>query len=188
MSEWHGIVGKGFTTGEFDAYVRTLTFATWKPTFIVLHNTAVPTFAEWRRHPGEERMHALEKYYRDEMHWSAGPHLFVADDLIWVFTPLNVPGVHSPSWNQVSWGVELVGDYETEILNENLRSNAIAALASLHWIMKIDPRSLRLHREDSLTTHKTCPGKHVVKEDVINNLAATLSERPPLAEPAAIVA
>ena len=24
-----------------------------------------------------------------------GPHLFVADDLIWVFTPLPTPGIHS---------------------------------------------------------------------------------------------
>ncbi|HEV2715317.1 MAG TPA: hypothetical protein VGU64_08645, partial [Terriglobales bacterium] len=74
------------------------------------------TFADWHKHSGEERMRALERYYRDENHWSGGPHLFVADDLMWVFTPLNVPGVHSPSWNRVAWGVELVGDYDKEPL------------------------------------------------------------------------
>lgn len=188
MSTWSGIVGKGFTAPDFDAYVRTVQFDSWKPSFIVLHNTAMPTFADWHKHPGDERIRNLEAYYRDEMHWSAGPHLFIADDLIWVFTPLNLPGVHSPSWNRVSWGVELVGDYETEVLNGNLRSNAIAALISLHWVMNIDPRRIRLHREDDLTTHKTCPGKHVLKEDVINNVVAALSERPPLDGGNAIVA
>lgn len=59
-------------------------------------------------------MQNLQSYYRDTMKWSGGPHLFVADDLVWAFTPLTVPGVHSPSWNNVSWGVELVGDYSTE--------------------------------------------------------------------------
>src|SRR5712692_11270909 len=42
------------------------------------------------------------------------PHLFVADDLIWVFTPLTVSGVHSPSWNSITWGVEMVGNFDTE--------------------------------------------------------------------------
>ena len=44
-------------------------------------------------------MRNLEAYYRDEQDWSAGPHLFVADDLIWVFTPLRTSWVHSPSWD-----------------------------------------------------------------------------------------
>lgn len=185
MPEWKGIIGRGFRAEEFDTYVRAVKFGNWKPSFVVLHNTAVPTFADWHRHTGEERMHALERYYRDEMHWSAGPHLFIADDLVWVFTPLNVPGVHSPFWNRIAWGVELVGDYENEPLSQGVRDNAIAALASLHWVMNIDPHRIRLHREDEKTTHKHCPGRNVVKDDVVNLVVAALSERPPLsaAEP-----
>jgi len=63
------------------------------------------------------------------MKWSGGPHVFVADDLLWAFTPLTVPGVHSPSWNDVSRGVELVGDYSTEQIVPGLKANAISALA-----------------------------------------------------------
>jgi hypothetical protein len=52
--------------------------------------------------------------------WSAGPHLFIADHLIWVFTALGTRGVHSPSWNAI-WWVELVGDYSTEDLSVSSR-------------------------------------------------------------------
>jgi hypothetical protein len=98
----------------------------------VLHNTQIPTFDEWHRISGERRMAGLATYYRDERHWSAGPHLFVADDLIWAFTPLNVPGVHSPSWNGVSWGVELVGDYDREPFGDDVKRNGMEAMAALH--------------------------------------------------------
>jgi hypothetical protein len=42
--------------------------------------------------------------------------MFLADDLIWAFTPLNTSSIHSPSWNHISWDVEMVGDYDTEPL------------------------------------------------------------------------
>ena len=173
MATWKGIVGKGFRPDEFKDYVAGLSFATWRPSFVVLHNTAVPTFAQWHQVPGETRMENLQRYYRDIQGWSAGPHLFVADDLVWVFTPLTVPGVHSPSWNSVSWGVELVGDYSKEELTPAVRSNAISALATLHGSLGLTPSTLRLHREDPLTTH-LCPGNIVSKSDVIALVTAEL--------------
>jgi hypothetical protein len=183
MAGWKGIVGQGFTLPAFRTYVDTVAFDTWRPSFVVLHNTALPTRAQWPSVPGAVRMRNLEAYYRDTMQWSAGPHLFVADDQIWVFTPLNTPGVHSPSWNSVSWGVEMVGDYETESFDDPLRFNAIGALATLHSAMGLDPSALRLHKEDPLTTHH-CPGKNVVKADVIDAVhAAMISLAPGEHEP-----
>jgi hypothetical protein len=178
MPVWKGIVGKSFAAPDFTQYLSTITFDGWRPQFVVLHNTAVPTFADWHKVPGEQRMQSLEHYYRDIQHWSAGPHLFVADDLIWVFTPLNTPGVHSPSWNAISWGVELVGDYAVEVLSSASRNNLISALASLHAAVGIDPNGLRLHKEDLKTTHN-CPGKNIVKGDVISWVLDQLSETNP---------
>src|SRR6266851_1193049 len=114
MAQWKGIVGHGFTPEEFDHYVASLIFGAWRPQFVVLHNTASPRLSQWHSVPGVQRMRGLETYYRDTQGWSAGPHLFVADDLIWVFTPLTTSGVHAPSWNHVSWGVEMVGDDTVE--------------------------------------------------------------------------
>jgi hypothetical protein len=176
MSTWKGIVGKGFKPQAFATYASSLTFATWRPQFVVLHNTAVPTFAEWHSVPGEQRMKNLERFYRDTQHWSAGPHLFVADDLIWAFTPLPTAGVHSPSWNSMSWGVEMVGDYNVEPFSELVRNNAVSALATLHALLGLDPHMLRLHKEDPKTTHD-CPGKHVEKADIIQRVLDTLAQQ-----------
>jgi hypothetical protein len=100
--------------------------------------------------------------------------LFVADDLIWAFTPLTVSGVHSPSWNNVAWGVEMVGDYAVEPFGDAVRNNAVSALATLHALCGLDPNSLRLHKEDPETTHD-CPGKNVSKDAMIQDVLAVLS-------------
>jgi hypothetical protein len=173
MPPWKGIVGKGFKADDFATYVAGLSFTTWRPSFVVLHNTAVPTFAQWHSVPGEQRMQNLQSFYRDTQKWSGGPHLFIADDFIWVFTPLTIPGVHSPSWNNVAWGVELVGDYATEVMTDGVRANAISALTTLHGALGLDPSKLRLHREDPLTTH-ICPGSSVSKSDFIAAVTAQL--------------
>lgn len=172
---WKGIVGKSLTPKEFQEYVCSLNLFkdlnSWHPQFIVLHNTSAPTIAQWHSHPVAERLKNLESYYRDEQHWSSGPHLFVADDLISVFTPLNTPGTHSPSWNGISWGIEMVGEYETENfdsgLGGNVHANAVSAIATLSMVAELDSSSLRFHKEDPNTTHKDCPGKHVSKAGII---------------------
>ena len=179
MPAWKGIIGKGFTAADFEDYVRTIKLTTWKPRFVVVHNTYIPTLADWHKVPGAQRMLNLQAYYRDNQHWSAGPHLFIADDLIWVFTRLTTPGVHSPSWNAISWGVELVGDYSKEEFSPDVQANAASALAALHALAGIDPGTLKLHREDPMTTHKNCPGLKVVKNDVISFVAAALADRFP---------
>lgn len=180
MARWKGIVGKGFDPDDFANYVAGLRWASWRPHFCVLHHTGAPTLAEWLAGPpAAVRMRNLEHYYRDELGWSAGPHLFVAPDLIWVFTPLTVPGVHSPSWNLLSWGIEMVGDYDTEDFfagpGAAVRRNAIAALATLHEALGLSPTTLRFHREDPLTTHRDCPGLTIAKPPIVAELAAALA-------------
>lgn len=179
MPAWKGIIGKGFTPDDFDQYVQTVRLNVWRPQFIVLHNTFIPSLADWHLVSGTQRMHNLEHYYRDTQHWSAGPHLFVADDLIWVFTPLDTPGVHSPSWNAVSWGVELVGDYSTEVMPPALQTNATRALAALYLLAGLTPENLRLHREDPKTTHRSCPGANVLKASVISLVEEAIAAKHP---------
>ena len=66
----------------------------------------------------------------------------------------------------------MVGDYETEPFGDAVRGNAVRALAALHSLVGLDPNSLRLHKEDKRTTHRDCPGKNVVKADVIARVRA----------------
>lgn len=181
---WKPIVGIGYTAAQFAAYVDNLRWTSWRPQFCVLHHSGLPTLGEWKSgYPIGQRLQNLVHYYRDIMGWSAGPHLFVADDLIWCFTPLTAPGVHSPSWNLVSIGVEAVGDYRPGYDNWSadpglkVAENTIAALASLHHVLGIAPETMKLHLEDPLTSHKECPGSQVGKSEIIARVRAALNAR-----------
>lgn len=185
---WKGIVNRSFTPDEFSQYVDTIEFSIWRPQFIVLHNTGAPTLHQWLSGPTspQQRILNLQAYYRDQLGWSAGPHLFIDNHLIWAFTPLVMPGVHSPSWNSISWGVEMVGDYDTEDFGSGpgaaVAENAVRALATLHMLMGFDPESLRFHKEDRKTTHKNCPGKSVDKGDMISRIQTQIGGDHPLGQ------
>jgi hypothetical protein len=180
MPGWKGIVGTSFTPDEFDNYCHTLQWTAWRPSFIVLHNTASPSLAQRPKGLTKQHILNLESFYRDTQKWKAGPHLFIDDRKIWVFTPLIVSGTHSPSWNKVAIGIEMLGDYEKEAFDSGrgskVRENTVAALATLCAILGIDPHTMRLHREDTLTTH-ACPGKSVRKLEVIQEVQDLLVER-----------
>ena len=171
MSNWIEIVNRSFTMEEFDTYCHTLQWTSWRPIFIVLHNTEEPNLKQCPNGLTEKNIQVEVKYYRDEKKWHAGPHLFIDDRQIWAFTPLTVPGVHSPSWNRLAWGVETLGNYEVEAFTSGrgakVRDNAIAALATLHAVLGIDAHTMRFHKEDPNTTHKKCPGKNVRKLEMI---------------------
>jgi hypothetical protein len=177
MPTWKPIIGQSFQPHEFADYCQTLHWPTWRPSFIVLHNTGVPKLADRPKGLSKSNIQDLVSYYRDDQHWSAGPHLFIDDHQIWVFTPLTTPGVHSPSWNAVSLGVEMLGDYDTEPFNSGrglaVHKNAVAALSILCSTLGIDPATIRLHKEDPKTTHK-CPGKNVVKAKIIAEVQTAL--------------
>jgi N-acetylmuramoyl-L-alanine amidase CwlA len=176
---WKPIVGQSFTSTEFDQYCHTLKWDAWRPSFIVLHNTASPSLAQRPQGLTREHITNLEAYYRGQ-NWSAGPHLFVDDSKIWAFTPLTVSGVHSPSWNKIALGVEMLGNYEAEEFASGrglqVRNNAVAALATLCAILGLDPQGIKLHREDPLTTH-LCPGKNVRKLEVVQEVQDLMLSR-----------
>jgi hypothetical protein len=167
---WKGIVGKSFNPQQFAEYVGTLSWDEWIPEFIVLHNTGEPCLSNRPNGLEPEHIRGLRSYYRDDMGWSAGPHLFIDDLQIWVFTPLTTSGVHAPSWNSKSIGVEMLGDYDSEEFNsgrgELVKQNSAAAIAILSLALGIDPATMRLHREDPKTTHH-CPGDNVDKDAFI---------------------
>ncbi|MBC7920536.1 MAG: N-acetylmuramoyl-L-alanine amidase [Ferruginibacter sp.] len=180
MADWKGIVGKNFSPEAFDSYCHTLQWNAWRPSFMVLHNMGSPSLAQRPHGLTSQHMQNLVGFYRDEQKWKAGPHLFIDDSQIWVFTPLTVSGTHSPSWNKTALGIEMLGDYEREAFNTGrglkVRKNTVAALATLCAILGIDSQTMRLHREDALTTH-ACPGKNVRKLEVIQDVQDLLIAR-----------
>lgn len=178
---WKKIVGRSFSPKAFDEYCHSLRWTAWRPGAIVVHNTGSPSLAQ--RPAGFTRQHItnLETYYRDSQKWKAGPHLFIDDRQIWVFTPLTVSGVHSPSWNKTAVGIELLGNYETESFDKGrglqVHQQVLAAIATLSAVLGLEPATaIRLHREDPLTTH-ACPGKNIRKEDLIKEVQQLLHLR-----------
>lgn len=181
------IIGRGVTVPELRDYLHTLPEHIWLPRFIVVHNTSAPDlrlytqdWAHRKNWTGEQWMRNLRDYYQGK-DWPGGPHLFVAPDKIWLFNPLWKPGVHSPSWNRFSWGVETVGEFEREKFDGLLRANLVGALAELHKFAHLDPadyrlgvRGLHFHKEDEATSHKTCPGHNMVKAELVADVQAAM--------------
>lgn len=174
-------VKQSFTQEDFGHYVSTLTWPAWRPRRIVWHNTAAPSLAQWiksaekdrldGRVPGSTRIGNLESFFRDTNHWPGCPHLFVANDLIWVMNPLTAPGTHSPSWNTISLGIEMVGDFsvEDDDAGEGLKvkNNTIYATAILCTTLGLDPSEIiYLHKQDPKTTHD-CPGRDIAQDKAL---------------------
>lgn len=178
---WTPIVGKAFTIPELKIYINNLDFV-WKPSLIVWHNTGLPTIDQWQKTadddlkkgliPGTTRINNLVSFFRDQQGWPSGPHFFVWKDVVWVFTPPNKKGTHSPSWNGIAIGIEMIADFSKEDdeigPGKLIKNNTIALTAILCEKLGINPLTgIKLHKEDKKTTHD-CPGKHIaVDKDIM---------------------
>lgn len=191
---WTPIVNQaapvGMTVLQLADFVSQVQFTSWRPSGMVLHNTAAPTLAQWHSVPGTDRIANLVSYFRDQRNWSAGPHAFVADDLIWPFTPFNRPGVHSPSWNGTKLGIEMVGDFSVENADQGpglkVMQNTVALFGILHARLGLDPDTIKFHKEDPQTTHN-CPGDHILKPQFIRLVKEYMGEGGDHDKPAPIV-
>ena len=168
------------TPDEFKDYVSKISWHSWKPQFITLHNTAEPNLSQWA-HFGLGKDHAIQRarnlnsYYRG-MGWHSGPHIFVAPDFIIIACDLTQDGVHASCFNHTSIGVEMVGDYGHEDFDSGdglkVKTNAVATLAILYKKLGISPDTLHFHKE-CVRDHHDCPGKNVHKDDIIKLVHAS---------------
>lgn len=104
-------IGEGFTVQAFKRYVSSVVFHGWKPQFVVLHHTVIPTIQQWHAMTGETATTRLSEFFKGRG-WKGAYHVLIADDLVWLLTPLDRQGVHSPSWNRMSFGVSMIGNYD----------------------------------------------------------------------------
>ncbi len=183
----------GFDAHDFANYVMTKSWKHWRPSFVTLHNSAEPNIAQWRHRgmglrEGEQRVKDINAGYKAKG-WHSGPHLFVAPDLIWVGCDLEADGVHASCFNHGSFGVEMVGDFSYEPFDSGdgalVRDNAVAALAVLHKALGMRPdgyvyghKGLHFHRE-CVADHHACPGKNVVKADMVARILKRMGEPAP---------
>ena len=184
-------VGKCFATPkEFLDYLDGIKFGAWRPRYVTMHHTGGPSLATWRTYAhgarkepitDENWMRNLAGYYGNERGWSAGPHFFFTPDHFCVLSLPDRRGVHAVSFNAESWGVECVGDFDSEPFTADLASRYAQGFACLHLALGITPgpyvyrqRGLHFHRDDP-TTRKTCPGRKVGKEAMIELIGARMA-------------
>ena len=175
------IDGRVMTPDEFVAYVDSKWFGLVPPKRIFLHHTWRPTREQWK---GRETLLAIKRNYenytwtdsqgRVHQGWTAGPHLFIADDGIWLFTDLARDGVGVKGHNRKSLHVEIVGDFDEQMPDGPTWSNTIAALGALFNRLELDPNDLLFHRDYS---YKSCPGSRVTKAWVIPQIEEWIAHR-----------
>jgi hypothetical protein len=83
-----------------------------------------------------------------------------------------------------AWGVETVGEFESEPFEGDVRNNLISALATLHAFAGLHPgnysigvRGLHFHKEDPVTTHRSCPGRNRVKAELVTAVETEMLAR-----------
>jgi len=176
------IVRKKLSIEEFKEYLDKKDFGSLPPNFLVIHHTINPTEDSW---DGEKSMDSLKKFYENKG-WSAGPHIFVAKDGIWLFTDMYEVGIHAGAGNATwknrnsgtTWqgwgddfvknelisysiGIEVVGNYDGAVWSGDIKENALGTINSLCERLEIPRNKIFFHRDFST---KSCPGWAITKE------------------------
>jgi len=166
------IIGRKLTLKEFNEYVSTKNFGTIPPDRVVLHHTWRPTLKSWS---GKLTIEALKKFY-ERKGWTAGPHLFIAPDGIWLFTDMYEVGIHAGEGNATyvggklvgySIGIEVVGTYDKKLWSGIVKQMTLGVISSLQKTLKFKNEKIEFHRDYST---KTCPGSAITKSWVLNEL------------------
>jgi hypothetical protein len=66
-----------YTREELRKLISGIQLEAWRPKFPTLHNTGIPSLAQWKAYaptPQERWGSNLNRYFRDTQHWHAGPH------------------------------------------------------------------------------------------------------------------
>lgn len=158
------------TLEQFEKYVQEKDFGTLPPTFLVIHHTWKPTKESWN---GKKTIDALDKYYRGLGWGGNGPHLFVAEDGIWLFTDMYDVGIHAGNGNGsltkgYSIGIEVVGNYDYGTWEGETKKNALGVIRALRSQLKIPDSEIRFHRE--FNNKKTCPGAAITHSWLMSQL------------------
>ena len=167
-------IGLRATIPQLKKYLESIEFTSFKPEFVVVHHTAAPSLAQRPDGFTEQHLLNLKDYYENVMNWNGAPHMFVDDKGFIVFQSLARPGVHAKSYNSNSWGIEMLGDYDQIKEYGSMRAkevfeNTHEVVAYLCFFLKVEPKTIKFHREDPLT-NKTCPGRLVDKAKFIKDV------------------
>jgi hypothetical protein len=220
-------IGKGLTASEFTNYVNGYNFGSKPPDYVVLHHTGIPFLMNaraagdniagaWDNDAGMsdearynrrlQKVHNMREYYRTNpgLLWDRGPHLFVDERYIWLFTPMYHPGIHAKQGNQYtddsgrlrySVGIEVIGNYTNTRWSEPVAKLVGHAVATLQKRLqnfeiryKPGPRSAQKNvardhnpwtHVNSVCSHRdfnkaACPGNSITEEYYIQVIQSVM--------------
>lgn len=172
--------GTGYTPQSFIRYVQEYDFGSIPPNFVVLHHTATPDLFAWTSNEAglstqalydkrKRQLDAIQRYYEQQLGWDRGPHLFIDEHYIWVFTPMFHVGIHAGTGNgsvpNYSIGIEVVGNYDMGVWPQEIASNVGVAVAvikdtlgTFEYVHRVGPGGISAHRDYRSTN---CPGKAI---------------------------
>jgi len=164
------IDGRQMKQAEFTAHINSLDLK-GKYDKVFIHHTASPDETTWDAHNGWVYWkQALIDFYGTKIWfdaqgvkhvgWEAGPHLFVDQVGIGLFTPVTQDGVGVVGNNTRTRHIEIVGNFTTRLPDGDRLQNAIHAAALLLKAGGLNTDALRYHREFQKDT--SCPGDKLV--------------------------
>jgi hypothetical protein len=206
-------IGAPYSLDAFCAYVASYDFGSVLPDQLVIHNTANPD-ASWAplgtsdatwwdrdeatlsptaiRNKRKAQLDAIKAYYVS-LGWDAGPHLFVDEKWIWLFTPMREIGIHAKEGNSYhdvagrlhySLGIEVVGWYGAigwPAAIQTLLRGAIQALRdrlkTFQIVYREGPHHTPAAHQGSIAFHRdynkpSCPGATITPAYAIPILRA----------------
>ena len=125
---------------------------------IILHHTW-DTVEQWKK--GKVSCDYYKKIY-EKKGWESGPHLFITPEGIWLFTGINIQGIHANEGNKGSIGIEMVGRYDKKLPSGKVWENTKTALEVLLEKFNLKPKDVHFHRE--YNPKKSCPGRAITKK------------------------
>jgi hypothetical protein len=177
-------IGKVWTPASLAEYLEGRAVPSWIDS-ITIHHTAAPSLAERRRGFTIQHIRNIQDFYMRPKSkggaggWSSGPHLFIDDDEIFGMCDFRSKGIHAPSFNGRSLGVEVLGDYDIEDPHSGRgkacwKNTAETVRVLLKWLgLKKNASTILFHRDDP-TTKKSCPGKLIDKKWFLDLIPADI--------------
>lgn len=163
MAGFARFIGRFFDPVDFAAYAAGMarTTTAWKPSGITVHHTASPSLAQRPHGFTSQHMLNIRSGYETERGWSSGPHFFIDQNGIWVFVDPRFPGIHAASFNSTCHGMEMLGDYDSEPINDAVLRNT--AVCIRECMKAWGYTEYNFHRNDP-KTNKTCPGTRITRD------------------------
>lgn len=169
------IDGRYMTAEQFVAYVEALDMG--PVGWVYIHHTASRE-TDWC---GAESLKVLKAEYESKG-WTAGPHLFVDSNGIWLCSPLCKDGIGVSGHNWHARHIEIVGNFMDHTPDQQRWRHAVIATAAILKRTGLGVSVVRQHRQAEATK---CPGDKLVAvwPDFIAQVEARLkAEVQPLPE------